>query len=237
MINTIIFDLDGTLYDETNAKIKAEVLTSEYIASCAGITTKEVFLAFQKCKSMTIKSNYDKPSRNDRELWFIKTLEYLELEYINPREVSEFYWDIVYNNIEPYSDLLSIIKELSSKYKLYILTDELEEIQLKKLIRLRLRGFFEDVFTSDQADCLKPSKELFRYALDRIGESYQNIVIIGDNPYADVMGGNLIGIKTIWLKRGKYSYYKFQSGDVPNVIINNFIELQIELDKLQSIDE
>ena len=48
---------------------------------------------------------------------------------------------------------------------------------------------------------MKPSREGFRRALNLIGYSASEVVMIGDQMFTDVWGGNRMGICTIWVER------------------------------------
>ncbi len=232
MIEAIIFDVDGTLYDETHAKVKAEVLTAQFISDNSDYSRDEVFHHFRKAKTQVIKDYSGCTIRNDRTKWYESTLELLGISNISPVEANDFYWSVVFQNIEPYLDLDAVIKELAKKYKLYILTDEFLNLQFKKLEILGLKDYFCEVVSSEKVGKTKPNKELFEYMLNIIGKPRQNIVMIGDNPKADIAGANSVGIHSVWLRRGKYHYYYYPDGNKPEITINNYLELQKKLDEI-----
>lgn len=57
------------------------------------------------------------------------------------------------------------------------------------------------VFTSEQAKYSKPRKEIFQYALDKIGLKPEEVIHIGDSLESDVKCPGQAGIKSIWLNR------------------------------------
>ena len=57
------------------------------------------------------------------------------------------------------------------------------------------------VITSEQAKYSKPRKEIFQYALDKIGLKPEEVIHIGDSLESDVKCPGQIGIKNIWLNR------------------------------------
>ena len=50
-------------------------------------------------------------------------------------------------------------------------------------------------------------------------------VMVGDNPHRDIMPANQLGMKTVWLRRGKRYYFPCVGKEVPNYKIKNFLEL------------
>ena len=58
-----------------------------------------------------------------------------------------------------------------------------------------------DVFTSEDAKAYKPRKELFEFALNRVGLSPEDVLHIGDSLSSDIKGASSIGINVIWVNR------------------------------------
>lgn len=59
------------------------------------------------------------------------------------------------------------------------------------------------VFTSEDAKSYKPRKELFELALRSTGLKASEVVHIGDSFTSDVKGAGALGIRTIWVNRGR----------------------------------
>ena len=55
MIQAILFDMDGTLYDEVYPKVRAELLTSEYISEKTQVGVCEIYDTFRQVKSFFYK--------------------------------------------------------------------------------------------------------------------------------------------------------------------------------------
>ena len=84
---------------------------------------------------------------------------------------------------------------LQEKYGLYLLTDELRAIQERKLQCLGLEHVFLKTVSAQEIGSTKPSEKCYRYITEIIGESVENILVVGDNPGADIRGGNLAGMQ------------------------------------------
>ncbi|GAM66300.1 5'-nucleotidase YjjG [Vibrio sp. JCM 19236] len=60
--------------------------------------------------------------------------------------------------------------------------------------------FFEHVVISEQVGVAKPDKAIFDYALQKIGNPCKSrVLMVGDNLFSDILGGNNSGIETCWL--------------------------------------
>lgn len=233
LIKAIIFDVDGTLYDETYAKTKAELLTAEFISNNSAVSIEVIYNTFREVKAQITSDYKGIPERNDRKIWYEETLQRIGVPNIKKEEVSEYYWQVIYNSIEPYIDLVYVMPQLSQKYRLFTLTDELFEIHKKKIKHLGLEDYFVNSISSEQIGETKPSQKLFNYALNIVGELPSDIVIVGDNPSADIKGGNSVGIHTAWLKRGKYFYYSQSDNEKPDIVFTNYIQLDNKIKNLE----
>ncbi len=241
MTTTLIFDADGTLYDETMPKAKAELLTAQLIASRTGYGEGEVYNLFREVKGEITQSGSLSPDRNNRTVWYAETLRRMNTSHgdeaskidiaskIDAYEASGHYWEVVYGEVEPYFDLVYILPELQSRYRLAVLTDELYDIQVEKVKRLGLSGYFTEIISSEQAGVTKPDKRLFEYALNRLGVSADESMMIGDNPSADIRGARSVGMRTAWLRRGKYYYYPTGENERADVVFENYLRLYDEL--------
>lgn len=47
---------------------------------------------------------------------------------------------------------------------------------------------------------LKPNPEPFRNAMQKMGSMADNTIVIGDQLFTDIKGGNLLGLRTIWIQ-------------------------------------
>ncbi len=92
MIKTVFFDMDGTLYDEAYPKVRAELLTSEYIHERTQVGVCEIYDTFRRVKSVFTKSCSDAMRKNNRKMWFDETLRELNISGITGEEAGEYYW-------------------------------------------------------------------------------------------------------------------------------------------------
>ena len=96
-------------------------------------------------------------------------------------------------------DSLEICKSLSGKVKQYIVTNGVEETQIRKIKAAGFYDLMEEIFISGVVGYEKPRKEYFMYCLDKIEEKdLSKILIVGDSLTSDIAGGNNAGIKTCW---------------------------------------
>lgn len=232
MITSILFDMDGTLYDEPAVKVKAELLTAVWLQERTNIAAEDVYSIFRETKSRITQERKGSPEANDRQIWYQEVLRQLGAANVSGAEAADYYWKIVYDNMEPFADLLYVLPYLAQRYRLFVLTDELPEIYQKKMERLGLEQYFTAAVSSGKVGETKPSPRLFQYALSVIGEKAEHVLMVGDNPSADVKGGNLVGMPTAWLQRGKYFYYPQNEFEKPQIVFTNYLQLEQKIQRL-----
>lgn len=96
---------------------------------------------------------------------------------------------------------LELVSYLKLKgIKIGVLTNGVFIDQANKLVKLKLDSFIDYLVTSDMCACDKPNPKIFRYLLNKMCVSPDQVVMIGDDIVADIKGANNLGIRTIYLK-------------------------------------
>ena len=61
--------------------------------------------------------------------------------------------------------------------------------------------FYDEIVLSNELGIAKPDKKIFYYTLDKLGIPPGNSIHFGDNPVADIMGANSIGITSVLISK------------------------------------
>jgi HAD superfamily hydrolase (TIGR01509 family) len=106
--------------------------------------------------------------------------------------------------------------------KLAVLTDNPPESQRQKLEASGLSAWFDVVVYSREAGAEKPSPEGFAVVEERLGIPARALVMVGDNPYRDILGAARAGYGACYLLRRAGGFFNFdpsifreRSGDGP----------------------
>jgi putative hydrolase of the HAD superfamily len=114
--------------------------------------------------------------------------------------VSDEWWD--HADLKLHADVRDTLKALRKKnLKIGLVTNgfrkDLEEI----LSRTGLAGQFDVTVGIDDVGKPKPEKEIFLYALKRLGVSASQALFVGDHPQADYEGAKAVGMKPLLVDR------------------------------------
>jgi putative hydrolase of the HAD superfamily len=96
---------------------------------------------------------------------------------------------------------LELLEYLNGRVKIAVVTNNLQAGQVDKLHHLRLDHLIDELVTSEETGSIKPDPDIFRAALEHVGCSADEAVMIGDSWESDVLGAIQAGIRAIWLNR------------------------------------
>ena len=105
----------------------------------------------------------------------------------------------LFSTPKAYEDSAATVAALKQNYKVGLLTNADNYILQRSLSRQPFR--FDFVITSEDAQCNKPGKAIFDYALTQLNISSQEAVMAGDSLFDDISGAHNAGIHSIWVNR------------------------------------
>lgn len=88
---------------------------------------------------------------------------------------------------------------VDKKYVLHLLTNGFEKTQWSKITNSNIAKYFTNVITSEISSCIKPSKQMFEYAINKSDAQLHQSIMIGDNLDADIQGAINAGMDSIFV--------------------------------------
>ena len=197
MIDTILWDIDGTLMDfkasEKNAIKKA------FSDFAIDITDDEISLYSDINDSCWKRMERGEITRERVftlrfEEFFEKVGYFCDIEKLN-----ENYLTYLGQMFVIQDNSYEILKSLKGKVRQYIVTNGHVKPQTMKVKDSGFAEIIDGLFISGELGCQKPSKEFFLKCFEKIGEvNKEKTIIIGDSLSSDIKGGNNAGILTCW---------------------------------------
>lgn len=92
----------------------------------------------------------------------------------------------------------ALLEALRWRARVGIVSNNLFDEQEAKLRYCELAAHVDALVVSEHAGVMKPDPAIFRLALDRLGATPAEAVMIGDSWAADVVGARRAGIRAIW---------------------------------------
>ncbi len=207
-IRAILFDLDDTLYDQTQYNLGAFELISRLVHSEAGIDQERVF---EKLREI-YKRNTMSGKRNLNELVSELGIE-IPAEFRSEGEYAMHLARDGYHGFKPttltlYDGAMATLKELKRRgLKLGIITDGNVSTQKRKIEALGIAWLFDAIIYSADSTVSKGTSKLpYLAALNSTGIDHgENAMMVGDNPLADFHFANSLGMTTVRVATGEYS--------------------------------
>lgn len=211
----VLIDLDDTLWDTwgNNKESLNELYTAlqwgQYFSSFSSFFDEYYYPVNHKLWSLYNEEAITKEDLSLRRLYepILARLKELGLDdkYIQLSEdthywieANESFLELVRGKTRTVEGAIDLLRYLSERYELCILSNGFGEVQYVKLERSGMSPYIKKVFLSDEIGYNKPNPKIFEYALQEMGASGDEVVMIGDSWASDVVGASSAGLDVIW---------------------------------------
>jgi putative hydrolase of the HAD superfamily len=181
----------------------------------AFLQMKEIPLPdFEEClqKSRELfKPMIELSRKTHREARYEEVLQYLLFYFKVPwngkvsiQEVLQVYYKEVYQERTIFPEVMSVLKQLSQwGVPMGIVSNTTNPVFMKEfeLEGSGLSDYFDFAIYSSGVPFRKPHPSIFQLAITRFQLQPCEILFVGDNPSADIMGAHGVGMKTAWINR------------------------------------
>jgi putative hydrolase of the HAD superfamily len=194
MIEAVAFDLDDTLYDEVDYCRSGFHAVAKFLAGC---------LPAQSTKTI-LDALWGQFSSSNRSTTFDAALDSLGIKH-DENLIQTLVQ--VYRNHRPEislpEDSKEILSQLSSGYKLGLLTDGFLPAQRLKVQALGIEKYFKAIIYTEELgrEFWKPSPVGFQKLMEVLDCKAEAAVYVADNEKKDFIAPNELGIATIQILR------------------------------------
>lgn len=211
MIDTLVFDFDGTLMDTNNVIIQSwQQVYRKYTGKDGDMDY--ILGTFGESLEESLRNAFpDIPveeSVNTYRTWH-----------------RDNYWDM----IELFPGIAEMLKEAKARgYKLGIATSRLEETLYLGLEKYNLKDLFDEIVTVEEVTKHKPDPETILKVLEKLNTPPENAAMIGDSRL-DMICAHNAGVKAIlvgWsLTLAGKTISDFPASEAPDSIIETAMDL------------
>jgi len=202
-IRAVSFDLDDTLWDCAPAILHAE---ETLLAWLAQHHPQLVANHTQDTLSELRASIYDTHPHLVTDVTMMRKamLKLLFEQNENAEQLAEQAFAVFFkarSEVTLYEGTHEMLGALQSDYKVAAITNGNASLQL-----IGLADYFDDIQSASLTNPPKPASNMFAACCTNLGIAAHELLHVGDNPQADVVGGHNAGVKTVWFNRADASW-------------------------------
>lgn len=193
----LLFDADGTLFDFDTAEVKALANAFAEFSFPYDTATGDTYRAINQQIWRQLEQGQITPEAL-RTTRFLRLFTAVGLQ-AEPEPFSQAYLRHLANCGHLLDGAETIIRQLSQRYRLALITNGLSDVQRPRLAASPLHPFFETITISDEVGVAKPDGRIFDIAFSQMGQPDKKAVLmIGDSLTSDMQGGHDYGLDTCW---------------------------------------
>ena|SRR3989344_910407 len=205
-IKGVLFDLDDTLYDMGGRHDIARRAVAQFLADRLSALPEVAENVFREGRDATQKSLHGQGSAFSRLLYIQKGIERLtgRTQIAVSLEAEKVFWDAFISGIRLREGVMDLILYLRSRgIKIAVVTNMIAQPQMKKMLELGLDGLCDVLVSSEEAGENKPGAKPFLLALEKLKLTPADVVMVGDDYEADMIGASNLGMRAVYLLTGR----------------------------------
>lgn len=202
-IDTVLFDLDDTLHDDTAAYQTAALMVAREVARDHPIDPQRLLAAYV----VEASAFWKKLSVEHLTAGIVDTRAQLWADALHAVGVDDIalaercaadYTRYRASVLELSPGALACLETLRARgCKLGIVTNGFAATHHEKIARLGLTPLFDALFIADEMGMVKPDPAVFRHACDVLGSTPARTAMVGDRYDRDIVGAQRSGLFTV----------------------------------------
>ena len=105
-------------------------------------------------------------------------------------------WHAARNQVEPFAEVMPALEKLKRRFRLATLSNGNADLAV-----IGLAHHFEVSLSAGALGCAKPDPRAYERLADALTLRPAEILFVGDEPHADVVGPRTAGMQTVWVNR------------------------------------
>ena len=190
----ILFDADETLF-EFDAYRGLQQMFVRYDVDFS----KNDFIEYQS-RNKPLWDQYQQGAITATQLQHQRFQAWAQRLSQSPAQLNSDFLAAMAEICQPLHGVTDLLNALRGRVKLGIITNGFTELQQVRLERTGFLEHFDLLVISEQVGVAKPHPDIFEHALAAMGTPARDrVLMVGDNPDSDIVGGHLAGLHTCWL--------------------------------------
>jgi putative hydrolase of the HAD superfamily len=196
----VFFDLDDTLYayDPCNAAGKRAAWET-FLDLGYDLSREEFEALYMESRREVKRELAGTASAHERFLYFKRAIGIHTDTHRSGDALAlgEAYWEAYVAEMELFDGVEETFAALQDEgVSVAIVSNLTTRIQLEKIRHLGIEVFVDYLLTSEETGREKPSSVMFTLPMARLDVKPSEVLMVGDDPEADIEGANALGLRT-----------------------------------------
>jgi FMN phosphatase YigB (HAD superfamily) len=236
MIKGLLFDYGGTI--DTNGLHWGGVLWDHYQKYNIPVSREDFGKAYSFGERTLAIRPLVKPEHNFYDVLNLKVKQQFDFLADAGFQLDPSFIEEIANDCNQFASTtvaaaIPVLEDLSQRYPLTMVSNFYGNLRTV-LDTFGVLRFFPNIIESAVVGVRKPNPDIYKMGLDALGIPAQQCVVVGDSYSKDIVPGNTIGCRTIWLnvhgwEEPAASAEQFVS--LADAEINDFAKIRVHLDK------
>jgi FMN hydrolase / 5-amino-6-(5-phospho-D-ribitylamino)uracil phosphatase len=224
-IRAICFDLDNTLWEIEPVLQRAERILADWLGS----RYPKISTAYPPAEILKVRDALlgERPDMaHDFTFLRRETFARIAAAVGYSRDgAAEFareafaLWHAARNEVTPFSEVVPALVRLRARFRLATLSNGNADLG-----RIGLAHHFEVTLHAAELGCAKPHARSYAEVAAALTLAPAEILFVGDEPHADVVGPRAAGMHTVWVNRGRVAWPEALAA--PDACITDLTELE-----------
>jgi putative hydrolase of the HAD superfamily len=197
-ISAICFDLDNTLWEIEPVLMRAERILADWLKARYP-RIAERFTAAEILEVRAALARQEPHLGHDLTYLRRETIARLgeAVGYERGMAHEAFaHWLAARNQVEPFAEVIPALEKLKRRFRLATLSNGNADLAV-----IGLAHHFEVSLNAGALGCAKPDPRAYAQLADALTLKPEQILFVGDEPHADVVGPRTAGMQTVWVNR------------------------------------
>jgi 2-haloalkanoic acid dehalogenase type II len=201
-VRAICFDLDNTLWEIEPVLLRAERILADWLLHRYPLIPQR--FSTESLLALRASLLRDQPQQAHdltylRRETLVRAAEAVGYEPSTARSIAHAAfdaWHAARNQVTPYPETLPALAHLKARFRLATLSNGNAD-----LARIGLAHHFEISLNAGALGCAKPDPRAYSALAAALTLEPAEILFVGDEPQADVVGPRAAGMQTVWVDR------------------------------------
>jgi FMN hydrolase / 5-amino-6-(5-phospho-D-ribitylamino)uracil phosphatase len=198
-VSAVCFDLDNTLWNVEPVLSRADRILTDWLEARYP-RIPERFPAAEVLEVRAALLREEPHQAHDLSYLRRETLARCALAVGYERNMSHeafAIWHAARNQVEPFTEVIPALETLKRSFRLATLSNGNADLAV-----IGIAHHFEVTLCAGALGCAKPDPRAYERLADALTLNPAEILFVGDEPYADVVGPRTAGMQTVWVNRG-----------------------------------